>query len=632
MDAVSAGQELLQQSLHRSEARFRAMFEQAVVGMAIADRDGILVRVNEAYASMLGYRSDELIGRSFLDITHPNDRKRAFDLLLGADAMMRPRVTYEKRYLRKDGSAAWVRATVGRLRNECGGHEGYTAVVEDITPARDASDALEEQADLKNSILDAMPMMISIWREGHPIYVNREWQRLMGYSLAEAQAVDILQLTLRNERDIQHALLSVTTQPTGWEDYEVFARDGTRVLSVWATTPLPDGSMLRIGQDVRERRRIAGQFAQAQKMEALGQLAAGVAHDFNNLLTVIGACVSFLKAETPNDGPAVHDIEEIRKAADRAASLTRQMLAFSRQQVLHPQVVNVNEEVTLAVKTLKRLIGEHIELAVVPSAERPWVEVDIHQLDQVLMNLVVNARDAIGERGTITVGTENVSRRGQDGTPRVYLALSVADDGCGIDTSVRDQIFNPFFTTKPVGHGTGLGLATVHGIITQSGGEVEVESELGSGTTFRILLPSVSQRGAVISAVKLRRAAKPQETILLVEDETALRAAARRMLQGAGYRVLEARHGEDALEVVANEGAVDLLVTDVVMPQMGGRDLAEQLRLQFPGTPVLFMTGYTDDELLRRGAIDADASVLRKPFHSAELIAAVADLLNRVTV
>jgi CheY-like chemotaxis protein len=305
------------------------------------------------------------------------------------------------------------------------------------------------------------------------------------------------------------------------------------------------------------------------------------------------------------------------------------MLAFSRQQVMQLEVVDVNEQIAVGVKTLKRLIGENIELAAVTCAQRSLVEVDVHQLDQVLMNLVVNARDAIMQQGTITVGTENRVRLEPDGSRRDYLVLTITDDGSGIDPSIRDQIFNPFFTTKAPGHGTGLGLATVHGIVSQSGGYMEVESEIGKGTSFTVLLPTVAERPIAVDMAKPRQSSGVQYTILLVEDETALRAAARRMLGGAGYRILEARHGEDALEIMANEGAVDLLVTDMIMPQMGGRELANEVRRQFPGTPVLFITGYTDDELLRRGAMESDAMVLRKPFHSAELIAAVGELLNR---
>jgi PAS domain S-box-containing protein len=618
--------ELQQDSLPRTEARFQGMFEQATLGMAIADRDGVLVQVNESFAGMLGYRPEELLGRSFLQITHPQDRHRAFELLLSPNAIRKTRVTYEKRYLRKDGSTIWVRANITRLRDETGEDDGLAAIVENLTSA---SEALEEQADITNSILDAVPLMISIWREGKPLYVNREWQRLMGYSLVEARAMDVLLTTLPNAEDRERARLTVTTTASDWQEFEPVARDGTRVLSSWTTMPLADGSMLRVGQDIREQRRLVTQHAQAQKMEAIGQLAAGVAHDFNNLLTVIGACVSFLRTETTGNATAGQDIEEIRKAAERAASLTRQMLAFSRQQVMQLEVVDVNEQIAVGVKTLKRLIGENIELAAVTCAQRSLVEVDVHQLDQVLMNLVVNARDAIMQQGTITVGTENRVRLEPDGSRRDYLVLTITDDGSGIDPSIRDQIFNPFFTTKAPGHGTGLGLATVHGIVSQSGGYMEVESEIGKGTSFTVLLPTVAERPIAVDMAKPRQSSGVQYTILLVEDETALRAAARRMLGGAGYRILEARHGEDALEIMANEGAVDLLVTDMIMPQMGGRELANEVRRQFPGTPVLFITGYTDDELLRRGAMESDAMVLRKPFHSAELIAAVGELLNR---
>jgi CheY-like chemotaxis protein len=279
-------------------------------------------------------------------------------------------------------------------------------------------------------------------------------------------------------------------------------------------------------------------------------------------------------------------------------------------------------------RALRRLISENIELAVIPAAERPFAEVDVHQLDQVLMNLAVNARDAIQERGTITIATENAQRL-EDGRNRDYLAVCVTDDGSGIDPSIQDRIFNPFFTTKPMGKGTGLGLATVHGIVSQSGGRIEMESEVGRGTRFRVLLPVVTPDMNAATPDGPHAEPSRGETVLVVEDEAALRSAVRRMLQGAGYTVLEARHGEDALEVLEQHGGVDLLVTDVVMPQMGGRELASRVRGMFPDMPILFITGYTDDELLRKGSIEREAEVLRKPFISADLLSAVGRLLNR---
>ena len=627
--SMTAVNELLEKSLLRSEARFRAMFEQSAVGMAMADEYGVFVRVNDAFATMVGLDPEALVGKSFLDVTHPDDIARATTLLLAARQIQGPAVTYEKRYVRQDGSVCWARATVNRMFDSDGRHQGYTAVVEDVSAAHAARDELESQMRLQHDILDQMPIMISIWRGRKILYVNREWQRTFGYTMAEARSMDLVGAMTVSGAEAARAYRLMEGERREWTDFEVRARDGTTILCSWLCVLLADGSMMALGQNVRERRKLEAQLAQAQKMEALGHLAAGVAHDFNNLLTVIGGCVSFLKAETEGNAPAARDIEEIRRSTDRAAALTRQLLAFSRQQLLNPEIVNVNEQVTLAVKTFRRLIGEHIELAVVPAARRPMVEVDAHQLDQVLVNLVVNARDAIGEHGTITVATENVLRVEPDGSRREYLALDVTDDGCGIDPAIRDKIFNPFFTTKETGKGTGLGLATVHGIVSQSGGRMELESEVGKGATFRVLLPSVDACPIPATPARETHASAVRETVLLVEDESALRAAARRMLEGAGYRVLEARHGEDALDVLAQEGAVDILVTDVVMPQMGGRDLATQVRMQFPGTPVLFMTGYTDDELLRRGAMERDARVLRKPFYSTELLSVVADLLHQ---
>jgi PAS domain S-box-containing protein len=618
-------QAVLEESLRNSEARFRAMFEQSAVGMAIADRGGRLERINDAYARMLGYDVEELIGKSLLEITHRDDVPRTVSLLMNPPALPRSAVTYEKRYVRRDGQTIWVRVTVSLLYDEYGVPEGYTGVIEDITAEQEARRALESQYDLQRSILDEMPLMIAIWRDGRPIYLNRELQRVFGHSVAEV-ADDLFAASPRDAERMREAVRSPACR---WEDFEPVGRDGTPVFSSWICMRLADGSTLAIGQDLRDRQRLEAQVAQAQRMEAIGTLAAGVAHDFNNLLTVILSSAAFIRMGVPAETPAARDAAEITRAAERASGLTRQLLAFSRQQVLNPEVVDVNAEISQSARALQRMIGEHIQLAVVPAAGRSCVEVDVHQLNQVVMNLVVNARDAIGKSGAISISTENVVRRDGRGAAREYLALSIADDGSGIPPEIRDRIFNPFFTTKEVGHGTGLGLATVHGIVTQSGGCVELDSEVGRGTTFRILLPT-ADACPVHRAAITDLAANGCERVLLVEDESAVRAAACRMLRAAGYTVLEARHGEDALEVIEEQGPVDLLITDMVMPQMGGAELARAARARHPLLPVLFMTGYTDEELLRQGGLDHGAEVLRKPFVTDDLLAAVSSLIDRV--
>ncbi|MES2180377.1 MAG: ATP-binding protein [Gemmatimonadota bacterium] len=381
-----------------------------------------------------------------------------------------------------------------------------------------------------------------------------------------------------------------------------------------------------------ERRQLQERLMQSQKMEALGQLAGGVAHDFNNLLTIITACASFVLEASPPEDVAV-DVREILGASDRAAGLTRQLLAFSRRQMLKTEIVDVNASLGAMEKSLARLIGENIEIVVSPNARHSTTEVDVHQLEQVILNLVVNARDAMADGGTISLETTNCSALADDGTEREYVAISVSDTGTGIEPSIRDRLFDPFFTTKSVGKGTGLGLAIVHGIVEQSGGRVEVESVVGEGSTFRILLPVIASEGSIAPFESDEAQLRGTETILLVEDESVLRSVMRRVLTDHGYAVLEARHGGDAARLSASfDGRIDLLVTDLIMPELGGRELAELVRGQRPNTPVLYVSGYTDDELLRKGVLERGAQLLRKPFVPSELALAVRQLLNEQAV
>jgi two-component system, cell cycle sensor histidine kinase and response regulator CckA len=373
-------------------------------------------------------------------------------------------------------------------------------------------------------------------------------------------------------------------------------------------------------RDVTERRRLEEQYRQAQKMEAVGRLAGGVAHDFNNLLTIISGYSELVIANLPAHDPNRALVQGVYDAGERAALLTRQLLTFSRKQLVEPRVLDLNAVVADAGKMLRRLIGEDITLAtdLAPGLDR--VRADPGQVEQVIMNLAVNARDAMPQGGRLSVETRAVeldpsSARTRPGArPGRYVRLSVGDTGCGMTEEVRRRAFEPFFTTKGPGQGTGLGLATVFGIVQHSGGHVEVETEVGRGTTFKVYLPS-----AGLEAVAERAAAKPlrsgTETVLVVEDDDAVRAVTRLTLQVLGYTVLEARGGEDALRACdAHPAAIDLLITDVVMPGMSGRQVAEAVAQRRPGVKVLFCSGYTDDAVVRHGVLQAEAAFLQKPF------------------
>jgi PAS domain S-box-containing protein len=394
--------------------------------------------------------------------------------------------------------------------------------------------------------------------------------------------------------------------------------------------------ILTVLRDLSERRSLEEQLRQAQKMEAVGRLAGGVAHDFNNLLTVITGYSDLLLASPRTDEVGRRLIGEVRRAGERAAALTAQLLAFSRKQVVQPRVLDLSAAVADAQNMVRRLIGEDVELVATLDPAAGRVRADPGQVDQVLLNLAVNARDAMPAGGTLAIRTRGVER-GETypaGHPEAvsgrYALLEVADTGCGMTAQVRARLFEPFFTTKEPGKGTGLGLATVYGIVKQSGGHIEVDSTPGRGTTFRIYLPRVDGPEPGPGGSPAVQAPRGNETVLLVEDEEEVRVLARLVLRAGGYQVLEARDGEEALAVCqAHAGAVDLVVTDVIMPRLGGPELAARLRTLRPGARVLYMSGYTDDALGRQQLLGPDAPFLQKPFTVASLAAKVRAVLDR---
>ena len=417
-------------------------------------------------------------------------------------------------------------------------------------------------------------------------------------------------------------------------------KDGSLVdVAVW-TSPLrkADGSMAGVvaaTADISERKQLEEQLRQAGRLEAVGRLAGGVAHDFNNLLTIITGYsdLSLNNAATPE--PVRRNIEEIRRASGRAAALTNQLLAFSRKQVLQPKVVDINSIITDLEKMLRRLIGEDIELAI---AQQPVssVEADPGQLEQVIVNLVVNARQAMTTGGRLTIETSNqeldtvYSERHVGVRPGQYVMFSVTDTGHGMDAETQKHIFEPFFTTKEKGYGTGLGLATVYGIIKQSGGNIWVYSEPGRGTSFKIYLPAVQEAPEPHEHVHVAPPShRGSETILVVEDEDKLRKLIAEVLSGLGYTVLQARNGPEALAIAGKyQPPIDLLVTDVVMPQMGGRELGDRITKMRPDTKVLYMSGYPDNAIVHQGVLEQNVLFLQKPFTTNSLSRKVREILE----
>lgn len=410
-----------------------------------------------------------------------------------------------------------------------------------------------------------------------------------------------------------------------------------RVLDVQAAVFAP-GVLVYTIRDLTKQRRLEEQLVQAQKMEAVGQLAGGVAHDFNNLLTVIMSYSAMILDELPVGDPQRADIQEIADAAARGSGLTRQLLAFSRKQVLESRPVSVSAVVADVEKILARLIGEDIELTTVLDPAISLISSDPGQLEQVVINLAVNARDAMPEGGQLHISTTEVSVSKSDGgegidvAPGNYVTVAVRDTGTGMTRETQQHVFEPFFTTKALGKGTGLGLPTVYGIAKQSGGTVVIESELDSGTTVTVYFPCISDRAAASKQRSMGDAARldGSETVLIVEDDPSLRALAARTLRKHGYNVLLASNGAEALKIaVRHPGSVDLVASDVVMPGMSGRELIEQLVAARGDIKVLFMSGYTNDEVVRRGVLDGGTAFLQKPFTPQEFVKGIRGVLDR---
>jgi two-component system, cell cycle sensor histidine kinase and response regulator CckA len=426
------------------------------------------------------------------------------------------------------------------------------------------------------------------------------------------------------------------------EEYRILRPDAS-VRWIWDRSfPVTDASgqverIARVTQDITDRKQLEAQFLQAQKLEGIGRLAGGIAHDFNNLLTAIGGYADLIWDALSHDHPIRSDLEEIRKAVARATNLTRQLLAFARKQIIEPRVLNLNDLIIDMDKLLRRVIGEDIDLITRPAPNLGWVKADPGQIEQVLVNLALNARDAMPEGGKLTIETRNVflnkayARGHQSVTEGAYVLLAVSDTGVGMDSEIQTHAFEPFFTTKAQGKGTGLGLATCYGIIKQHGGNIWVYSEVGQGTTFKIYLPQVE--GSTNTAplqVEVHALPRGKETVLVVEDEVAVRALAARVLREQGYTVLEAGNGVEAIRVaeVHAPAAIDLLLTDVVMPHMGGKAVADQIITLYPTLKVLFISGYTDSAIVHHGRLDEGVAFLHKPFTPAVLARKVREVLD----
>jgi two-component system, cell cycle sensor histidine kinase and response regulator CckA len=574
---------------------------------------------------------------------HPDDRER---VLASADAARRSgnSITLEYRFFDRRGSVRWIHDRGLFIHDGSGRLLAWRGVMMDVTAQKDAEEHARWREELFRRTLENLRApALTIDTDGRVSFVNRFLAELLGFTPDELLGVDWFERFVPASdvrQEFQRALQSGEV-PAHFEN-EILTRRGERRLVAWDNVLLNDlggrvAGIASIGQDIEVQRRLQEELRQAQKMEAVGRLAGGIAHDFNNILTAISGAAEFLDDAIPEQHEARVDVDQIRDSAARASALTRQLLAFSRKQILQPRVMELNSTVTGLERFLSRLIGEDVHVVTHLDPALGAVLADPGQIEQVLINLAVNARDAMPRGGTLTIETANVrlDTHGVDAHDHPhdlplgdYIRLTVRDTGSGMTPEVLARVFEPFFTTKPMGKGTGLGLATVFGIVKQSGGTVTAESAPGQGATFAIWLPRADQSREGHARDRLD-ASRGTETFLLVEDESAVRTLARRVLEREGYTVLEARHGRDALRIVdEQEGPIHLVLSDAVMPEMDGPALIRALTARGRAVPVLLMSGYTDDEVVRRGAAEPETSFLQKPFTARELAAAVRRVLD----
>lgn len=618
----------------------RTVLDAAPLAIIVVDEDARVSLWNRAAEEMLGWRSREVIGNPTPHIP-PESRAEYERYRTRARESGRPERMTGRR-ITQDGRILDVVVTAAPVRTPDGQYHGTIAILEDVTQQR----LSEETQRRLTAIIEASPDFVATFDvERRTLFMNRAGRELIGLSLGEdVSRTRLEQLCTEGTADEleREALPRVLADGRWVGEASLHTRSGGEVL-VWMTLVAhrrEDGDLgfiSAVAQDISERRFLEEQLRQSQKMEAVGRLAGGVAHDFNNLLTAIAGHTELLLEDLGGNDSIRSDIEEVLRAVDRASTLTRQLLAFSRRQVLQPRLLDVDHVMTELGTLLRRLIGEDVELISSFDAGPARVLGDRGQIEQVVMNLVVNARDALPQGGTVELRTatreitEDSPDHRRGARPGRYVEITVADNGIGMDDMLMMRIFEPFFTTKEQGKGTGLGLATAYGIVTQSGGHMLVDSEPGRGSTFRVLLPY-----EVATAADDQENDSPRddpmgsETVLLVEDEVAVRRLGCRILERKGYNVLEADSGAAAIRLFERMApAITLLVTDIVMPGMRGSELARRLRAMKPSLRVLFTSGYTDDAISQEGVLEPGTAFLEKPFTPQALAQKVRDVLDQ---
>jgi len=639
--------------LRKSEERYRNILESIQEGYFENNLAGNLTFVNDALCRNLGYSREELIGMNYRQYT---DEKTAMELFRNYNRLYRtgePIKLLEIERIGKDGKKSFAEISTSLIRDSEGKPIGFRGISRDITERKQAEEALQGSEERYRNIIESIQDgYFETDLAGNFTFVNDVICRHLGYAKEELIGMNYRQYAdEENSKKLFQVFneLYRTGRPTKPFAVEYIKKNGSKLTAEISVSLIRDSEgkpngFRGISRDITERRQaeeerlsLQEQLRQSQKMEAIGQLAGGVAHDFNNLLTVIKGYSQLSRIDLKENDPLRGNIQEIEKATQRATDLTRQLLAFSRRQILDLKVLDLNVLLKDLDKMLRRIIGEDIELVTLLSGDLGKVKIDPSQIEHVIFNLAVNARDAMPSGGKLIIETANVeldekyAHAHASVIPGRYVRLSVSDTGVGMTQEVKEKVFEPFFTTKEKGKGTGLGLSMVYGIVRQSSGDIWVYSEPGQGTTFKIYLPRTEEE-----------ADRPQkredtdsfpggsETVLLVEDDELVRNLANRLLKQLGYRVLEATNGEEALTVAKEHDGetIHLLLADIVMPQMGGKALADRLKIPRPNVKVLYTSGYADNAIVHHGVLDPGTHFLQKPFSLKMLSHKVREVLD----
>ena len=634
-----------EKDMDRSEQCFRALVEESPDVIELLDAEANIGYVSPAATRVLGYSPEELVGHNGFALVHPDDLKRVKAAFAELVANPAKNLLIEYRNRHKDGSWRFLEAN-GANRLADAGVGAIIGHFRDISERKLREEALRRAEEKYRSIFEnAVEGIFQTTPGGYFLAANSALAKMLGYDSPEEFTVAVKDVAGQLHTDpAQRAefvkLLTEHGSVVGF-GCELLRKDGSKIqASINATALRDDTGAIHCYEgtveDVTERKLLEEQYRQSQKMQAIGKLAAGVAHDFNNLLTVIvGYSEMCLGAVRPED-PLRVPLTEIHKAGERSSVLTRQLLAFSRKQLLMPVVLDLNTILEEMEKMLRRLIGEDIALTLLLGANLWPVKADPGQIEQVVMNIVINAREAMPLGGKLLLETKNTVLDESyvlthpQGPSGENVLLAITDTGCGMDPSIKARIFEPFFTTKGPTKGTGLGLATVYGIVKQSGGHIEVYSEVSQGTTFKIYLPRAKDGEPVTAGLPAPQQIRGgTETILLVEDEEGVRTLAKTVLRKRGYTILEAQNGGEALLLCETYSkAIDLLVTDVVMPNMSGRELTERLATLRPKMKTLYMSGYTDDAIVQHGVLESGIPFVQKPFVPEALARKVREVLD----